>query len=337
MSGRKSFLAQVFAPGGLAALLSVLLALGITVAAGPFILLNALVTGGMWALMAAGLALAFGVMNVPNFAHGELFMLGTLIAFFIHAPLAALSQGSAWAAVAPLVTIGLSTVGGLGVGVVLDALLLSPLRRRLREEWVMNTFLLTVGLSVALVNAHQVFLGTTYRGIPYYWNMPPVSLVGIRIGFDRFMAVPIAVVAITAFWVLLTRTPLGRAIRAVAQDEVGAQLMGIDLTPVYRLTFAVSSALAALAGATLLFMFPSYPGVGLKPLYIAWTVVILAGLGNVGGAIVGGFIVALLQTATSYFLGTAWEDVVPFFLIILILILRPSGLFASAVKGLWEQ
>lgn len=337
MSISRPALHRLLSPAGFIIVCSVLLALAVTARAGPFIVLSSLVTGGMWALVSAGLALAFGVMNVPNFAHGELFMIGTLIAFFAHRPLAALTQGTGWAALAPVIAIGLATVGGWATGATLDRLLFSPLRRRFHEEWVMSTFLLTVGVSVVLVNGNQVVLGTIYRGIPYYWDRPPVSLFGITVGFDRMMVVPIALTAIAAFWTLLNRTSLGRAIRAVAQDEIGAQLLGIDLGRVYRLTFALSSALAALAGAALLFMFPSYPTVGLKPLYIAWTVVILAGLGNVGGAIVGGFVVALLQTTTSYFLGTAWEDVVPFFLIILILIVRPSGLFGSAVKGLWEQ
>lgn len=330
-------LRRLVSPAGSVIALSMLLAIAVTARTGPFLVLSALVTGGMWALVSAGLALAFGVMNVPNFAHGELFLIGTLIAFFTYGPLAMVTRGTGWAALAPLVTIGVATVGGWAVGAALDRLLFSPLRRRYREEWVMNTFLLTVGVSVVMVNGYQVIFGTTYRGIPSYWDRPPVALLGITVGFDRMMVLPIALAAIAAFWALLNHTALGRAIRAAAQDEIGAQLLGIDLGRVYRLTFALSSALAALAGAALLFMFPSYPTVGLKPLYIAWTVVILAGLGNVEGAIVGGFVVALLQTTTSYFLGTAWEDVVPFFLIILILILRPSGLFGSAVKGLWEQ
>ena len=87
----------------------------------------------------------------------------------------------------------------------------------------------------------------------------------------------------------------------------------------------------------MLFMFPFYPTVGYKPLYVAWYVVILAGLGNVEGAIAGGFIVALLQTVTSYFIGTAWEDVFPTALIILILLLKPSGLFGGEVRGIWQQ
>jgi branched-chain amino acid transport system permease protein len=164
-----------------------------------------------------------------------------------------------------------------------------------------------------------------------------LQLFGVSLTVDRLVVFGVSLAVIFVFWFFMQRTTLGRSIRAVAQDEVGAQMVGIDLSLVHTLTLALSSALAALAGACLLFMFPSYPTVGLKPLYVAWYVVILAGLGNVEGAVAGGFIVALLQTLTSYFIGPGWEDVVPTALIILILLFKPSGLFGSEVKGIWEQ
>lgn len=306
----------------------------------PIILVNSLVTGGMWALMAAGLALVFGVMNIPNFAHGEFFMVGTLVAYYVFTPLhKALSKHPSplLSAVAPFAGILLAVAVGALVGLAIELLLFRQLRRRSKEGWVMNTFLLTAGVSVVLINGAQLIWGTEFKGIPRYWDVRPLELLGVSLAVDRVVAFGIALVTILAFWLFMRRSSLGRAMRAVAQDEVGAQMMGIDLNLVHMLTLALSSALAALAGASLLFMFPSYPGVGLKPLYVAWYVVILAGLGNVEGAIAGGFIVALLQTLTSYFIGLGWEDVVPTALIILILLFKPSGLFGSEVKGVWEQ
>lgn len=328
---------RLLSPGGLTVLLALALAILATASAGPFILVNTLVTGGMWALMAAGLAIIFGVMNIPNFAHGEFFMIGTLAAFLIYTPLKRALDGTVVDPIIPLVSILAAMVVGGVVGAVVDRAVFGPMRRRTREQWVMNTFLLTVGLSVMLINLHQLVWGTSYKGIRRYWDIPPVRILEVSIAFDRVMALLIALVSIGLFWGWLSYTQTGRAVRAAAQDETGAQMMGIDLGRIHTLTFALATALAALAGAALLFMFPSHPNVGLKPLYIAWTVVILAGLGNVGGAMIGGFMVALLQTVTSYFLGTAWEDVVPFVLIVIILIVRPSGLFGSPVKGVWEQ
>ncbi len=157
-------------------------------------------------------------------------------------------------------------------------------------------------------------------------------------GYGRgVVAFGIAVIAIAALWFFLQRTRTGRAIRAVSQDETGAEIVGINLNQVYSLTFSLATAMAAIAGGCLLFMFQAYPTVGLKPLYFAWYVVMLVGLGNVAGAVIGGFIVALLQTATQEFVGIAWEDVVPTIIMILVLLVAPSGIFGSEVKGVQEQ
>jgi len=328
----------LLSPGSLTVLGALALALAGTVLAGPFILIDSLVTGGMWALVAAGLALVFGVMNIPNFAQGEFFMAGTLSGYLIFTALkTAVKGGGAIGWAAPILSILAATaVGGL-IGAVVDWGIFAPLRRRIREQWVMNTFVVTVGLSVIFINLHQLIWGPDYKGIFRYWDLPPLHILGVPIGFDRFMSFVVGVLAIAGLWALLRFSRAGMAIRAVSQDEAGALMVGIDIARVHRLTFALSSGVAALAGASLLFMFPSYPFVGLKPLYVAWTVVILAGLGDVGGAIVSGFIVALFETVTSYFIGTAWEDVVPFALILLVLLLRPAGLFGRGVRGVWEQ
>lgn len=306
----------------------------------PSLLVNSLVTGGMWALMAAGLALVFGVMNIPNFAHGEFFMLGTLVAYYVFTPLQRALRGNPtpWlSALAPFAGIAAALAVGALFGLLIELIIFRQLRKRSKAQWVMNSFLLTVGVSVILINGTQLVAGTQFKGITRYWDVPPIEFLGVSLTVDRIVVFLLALGTIVAFWLFMRGSQLGRAMRAVAQDEVGAQIVGISLNRVHLITMALSSALAALAGASLLFMFPSYPTVGLKPLYVAWYVVILAGLGNVEGAIVGGFLVALLQNLTSYYIGVGWEDVVPTALIILILLFKPSGLFGSEVKGVWEQ
>jgi branched-chain amino acid transport system permease protein len=338
--GSYSFLRRLTSATRITLGLAIALALIVTLKAGPFALINSLVTGGMWALLAAGLALVFGVMNIPNFAHGEFFMIGTLVAYSVFNPVSEYLQKNpspVLSLIAPFCGILAATFIGALLGIVVEKLIFLPLRRTSKEQWVMNTFLLTVGLSVALSNGALLVWGTEFRGIAHYWDASPLSLFAVRMSVDRVVVFAIAITTIVAFWLFLRHTDIGRAIRAVAQDEAGALMVGIDLTFIHTLTLALSCALAALAGASLLFMFPFYPTVGFKPLYVAWYVVILAGLGNVGGAIAGGFILALLQTLTAYFIGAAWEDVVPTVLIILILIFRPSGLFGSEVRGIWEQ
>ena len=188
-----------------------------------------------------------------------------------------------------------------------------------------------------MINGTTLLLGPNFRGVPRYWNVPPIEMFGIRIAVERLVAFGLAMLTILALWLFLQKTRTGRAIRAVSQDETGAQLVGINLNNIYSLTFALSTATAAMAGACLLFMFQAYPTVGLKPLYFAWYVVMLVGLGNIAGAIIGGFIVALLQTATQQFFGINWEDVIPTIVMVLVLIVAPSGIFGSEVKGVQEQ
>jgi len=319
---------------------SVLLAVVIAVRTGPSQIVNAVVTGGMWALLAAGLALVFGVLNFPHFAHGESFMVGAYVGYSVATPLLSYlkeNPNPVFSFLAPFAGILAALITGAILGVILERLIFAPLRRRTRVGWVMNTFLLTVGLSFVLTNGTTLVLGPNFRGIPRYYDVEPLELLGMRLAVDRIFAFAIAIITIVALTYLMQRTRTGRAIRAVSQDETGAQLVGINLNFIHTLTFSLATATAAMSGATLLFMFQAYPTVGLKPLYFAWYVVMLVGLGNVYGAIVGGFIVALLQAATQQFIGIAWEDVFPTLVMILVLLLVPSGIFGSEVKGIQEQ
>jgi len=321
-------------------IVSLVLLVMIAIDGGPSQIVNTIVSGGMWALMSVGLALVLGVMNIPHFAHGESFMVGAFTAYFVFSPINDYlneNPNQFLRIIAPFAGILVAAIVGLILGIVIEKLVFAPLRRRTKEGWVMNTFLLTVGLAFVMINGATLILGPNYRGIPRYWDVPPIVIFGARTAADRIVAFGLSIVTLAIFWFFMRRTRTGRAIRAVAQDETGAQLVGIDLNFIHTLTFALATAMAAMAGASLLFLFQAYPTVGLKPLYFSWFVVMLVGLGNVAGAFVGGFLVALLQTATQQFIGIAWEDVVPTFVMILVLLIAPSGIFGSEVKGIQEQ
>ena len=315
---------------------TIVLTIVIGTVAGPSQILNSIITGGMWALLAVGLALVFGVMNVPHFAHGESFMVGAYVSYFVFSPInrsLGESPNPVLGAVAPFLGILAAGVAGLILGVILERLLFYPLRVRTKQGWVMNAFLLTVGISFILTNGTTLVLGPNFRGIPRYWDVPPLNVFGVTMAVDRVVAFFVALVSIAALWFFLRRTRTGRAIRAVSQDELGAQMMGINLNFIFPLTFALATAMAAISGASLLFMFQAYPTVGLQPLYMAWYVVMMAGLGNVVGAIVGGFIVAILQTATQQFFGISWADVIPTVVMIVVLLVVPQGIFGSKIRS----
>lgn len=291
------------------------------------LLLTGVMRGGLYALMAVGLSLVFGVMNIPQFAHGEFYMLGAYIAYFVF-------QGGHWPAA---LAIPLAAAAGFLVGALIERALFLPLRRRSKDQWTLNSFLLTVGLSFVLQNGALALWGANYRGVARYWSGSLSFGTTMSISMDRVVGFGIAMVSIAFFWLFLARTRTGRAIRAVAEDETGAQLVGINLDRIQSLTFALSTMLAALAGASLLSINPAHPSMGSEALYKSWYVVILSGLGNVGGAIPGGFLLGILETLSYYVFGSGWQDVISLSVLIVILLVKPGGLFGSEVKGIWER
>ncbi|HSO18493.1 MAG TPA: branched-chain amino acid ABC transporter permease [Desulfosarcina sp.] len=325
---------------GITVIATIVIALTATLDRGGYVLVNTVVTGGMTALVAMGLTLTLGVLNIPMFAHGEYFMIGSLTAYYVFTPINTYIQNhpdSIMAVWGPLITVLAAMLVGAVAGVVSEVLVFRQLRKRSRENWVMNSFLLTVGLSVVMINGHQLLFGADFKGITRYFAGMPVTIMDVFISRDRAIAFLLAAVVVAAFWFFMTYTRTGRAIRAVSQDETGALIVGIGLNGIMMLTMALSCALAAIAGAGLLFMYPAYPAVGLEPLYMAWFVVILSGLGNVLGAVMGAFMVALLKVLTVEYIGAGWDFVVPSALIIVILIFKPSGIFGSEVRGVLDK
>lgn len=282
------------------------------------VVVTAILRGGLYSLMAIGLSLVFGVMNIANFAHGEFYMLGAYFAFFAFSLFG----------LGPVASIILAAVLAFIVGAVTEKLLFYPLRLRSKKNWLMNTFLLTLGVSIILQNGVNMIWGSEYRGITEYWP-GNIKIPGMAVSNDRMVGFLIAVAAIAVFVFFLNKTRTGRAIRAVSQDETGASLVGINLNNIHTLTFALSCSLAALAGACLLSITPAYPTMGINPLYKSWFVLILVGMGNVGASIVGGLIVGFLETISYVQFGAGWQDVISLLVIILILLIKPNGIFGK--------
>ena len=333
------FLAWTKTAAGITVMISIAVAVFATINSGPYLLVNTIVTGGMLALVATGLTLMLGVLNIAMFAHGEYFMVGSLTAYYIFTPISeyVMEHPESWLVTfGPFVAIAGAMICGAIAGVVSEKLVFGPLRRRSTDNWVMNSFLLTVGLSVLLVNLHQLIFSADFKGIVGYWTGMPVNIADVFISKDRAMAFVISAVIVLIFYLFMTYTRTGMAIRAVSQDITGAEIVGIDIEKIVLLTISLACALAAVAGGSLLFMYPSYPTVGLEPLYMAWFVVILSGLGNILGAVAGAFMVALLKVITVEYVGAGWDFVVPSALIMLILIFKPSGIFGSDVRGVLD-
>lgn len=277
-----------------------------------------LVRGSMYALMGIGLSLIFGILGIVNFAHGEFFMLGTYAMYFVAAVLGLPFIAGVAAAACVLFVVGVAVERGL----------IEPLRRRAGREWLLDSFVLTIGLMVILQNLALLGFGSRRRGIT---TLIPgsVTIEGVVITYERLaiLALAVAVVALLFACIKFTRT--GKAIRATAQHSEAAQTLGIDTARIYTIAFGIGAALAGAAGALLISIFPAFPTVGFQPVLKSFAVVILGGLGNIPGAIAAGFLLGIVEAYGIFFMSAGWQSVLTPIIIVLVLIFRPQGLFTA--------
>jgi branched-chain amino acid transport system permease protein len=282
------------------------------------LIFQGLVRGAMYALMGIGLSLIFGILGVVNFAHGEFFMLGTYAMYYVSAVLG-LPFLAGVAAAALMLFV---------VGVLVERGLIEPLRKRAGRDWLLDSFVLTIGLMVILQNLALLGFGSRRRGIT---TMLEGSLTygDVVITYERLAILALAVVIVGLLAAYIKFTDTGKAIRATAQHPEAAQTLGIDINRIYTIAFGIGAALAGAAGALLISIFPAFPTVGYQPVLKSFAVVILGGLGNIPGAIAGGFVLGIVEAYAIFFMSAGWQSVITPLLIVLVLIFRPQGLFTA--------
>jgi branched-chain amino acid transport system permease protein len=281
-------------------------------------LINGLVLGGTYALLGIGLTLIFGLMSVVNFAHGEFYTLGAYTAF------AAL----AFAGVGFFAALATAIVVGAVLGALCERVLLRPLR----GESIDTTMLVMIGVWIAMQNAELLGWGGVAKTIPHPFPTAPLTLGPLSVAPLRVFVFVTALALIGAAHLLIQRTRLGRAMRATFQDRDTAALMGVRIGRIHTATFAFGSALAAAAGALLGPVFLVYPSMGDLASLKAFSVVILGGLGNLAGATLGGLVLGVAEELGAGYVSSGYRDAVGFVIIILVLLFRPSGLFARAER-----
>jgi branched-chain amino acid transport system permease protein len=282
------------------------------------LLVNGLVIGVIYALIAMGLSLIFGVLEIVNFAHGEFYMLGAMAAYFL---------ATKWS-VGYWTTIAVVTVAGLAVGYVLYEALLSSLK----GDGFERSILLTLGLSMVLQNG-AVFLFTTtpkmIQGAETYAN---VSLGALRIPVLRVFALMLGFAAFAVLYLILYRTRPGKAMRGVAQNREAALMVGIEPRAISRLAVAIGIGLSGLAGAALAPIYAVHPLMGFAFVFKAFAIIIIGGLGSVGGAAIAAVVLGVLESLMGGFLPQALVDGLAFAAMILVLLVRPQGLFGRGVR-----
>jgi branched-chain amino acid transport system permease protein len=289
-------------------------------------LTNGLAVGSIYALIALGYTMVYGVLRLINFAHGDLFTYGAylgmtlLTSFLLHDHL-----GLALA----LVVLAVMVMGLVAViGVILERAAYRPLRESPRLSAVVSA----LGASIFLQNALMLVFGARYQVYPDILPQTSVSLLGQEVPVMRIAVVVVSVAIMAALYLFVQKTKVGTAIRAAAIDQGAARLMGIDVNRVITLVFVIGPALGGGAG---LLVGLYYGQISFTMGWIygmkAFTAAILGGIGNIPGAMVGGLLLGVVEALGATYLSIAWKDAIAFFVLILILIVRPSGLLGERV------
>lgn len=278
-------------------------------------ILNGLMTGAVYALVALGLTLIYGVLHIINFAHGALLSAAMFAAFFAFR-LLGLDPYVAALLIAPLF---------FAVGYGLQRFVISPASHGDDR----NMLLVTLGIAIVVENALLYAFRADTRTIDL-----PYAFETINIGFT-FLAIPRVVGFAAAFvvalvlWTIMNLTDAGKAIRAVAKEKLGAELAGIDVAHVYAMTFGLGTACVAIAACLLMPTFYVNPTAGNAFVLVAFTIVVLGGMGSVPGALIGGLVVGVVESLSGLFLGESLGQIGIFLIFIAVLLVRPTGLFGA--------
>jgi branched-chain amino acid transport system permease protein len=281
-------------------------------------LVNAVVLGGTYALLGIGLTLIFGIMRVVNFTHGELYAFGAYTVYLVAAALG--------------LNFFLGLVVAVVAGMLLGAMIEIALLRPMRGADIDTVMLVMIGAWIVMQNTELLVWGGVAKSIATPFPDAPLVIGPVSISWLRVFVLAAALLLILGAYALIHRTKLGKAMRATFQDPDAAALMGVHIKGIHTATFAIGSGLAAAAGALLGPVFLVTPTMGDLASLKAFAIVILGGLGNITGATIGAFILALVEELGAGYVSSGYRDAMGFLIIIVVLLFRPTGLFARAER-----
>lgn len=281
-------------------------------------LVHGLTLGSLYAMVATGLALMFGVVRLINFAHGEFYMLGAMLAYFL-----TMNMGLGY-----WPTVVVVTAVAVGLGYVLYETLLVSLHGGGFER----SILLTLGLSMVLQNGAVFLFTTTPRMVQTSQSYTNIVMGDLRVTLMRVFALALGLLALAALYLILYGTRVGKAMRGVAQNRDAALMVGIDPRAVSRLAVAIGIGLSGLAGAALAPVYAVHPLMGFSFVFKAFAIIIIGGLGNIAGAAVAAVTLGMLESVIGGFLPLVMVDALVFSSMIAMLLVRPQGLFGRGVR-----
>ena len=274
-------------------------------------------SAGIYAVVAVGLNIIFGVMEVINFAQGEFMMLGMYVGYYFFTYL----NISPILAILPVFFIFLIIGFAIDLGIM----------ERAWKEGPTSQLIITIGISTAMINLATYFFTANYKSIYVAYALQPVVFFNLALSLAQLVVIIFSMIGLVALAVFFRKTKIGIAIRAVSQDREIAAVAGISKKRVYMYSFGLSMGLTAAAGLTLLPLTNIYPTVGQAYLLIAFVVLVLGGMGSYPGAIVGSIIIGVVQSFSTYYVG-GWSYVIVFVIFIVILLVRPTGLLGTRMR-----
>ena len=275
--------------------------------------INGMLIGGVYALIAVGLTLVFGIMDIVNFAQSEFLMMGMFFAYIL----------SRLFGLDPILSSFIVFAMVFFIGAVVQRFFI----QKVLNAAMVTQILLTVGISIVMISLAQLIFGANFHSVTTSYQMKALHVGPIIISVSYLLAFGGSFVMYFLLWLFLNRTYVGRAIRATAQNRKAAILLGINPDRMFILAFAVGTGMAGVAGAMILPYAYVFPTVGHEFALIMFTVVVLGGFGSVPGALVGGLMVGVIQSVSAILLPTPLQNLVVFIIFILTLTYRPNGLF----------
>lgn len=290
-------------------------------------LVNGIVVGAVYALIALGYTLVYGILQLINFAHGEIYMIGAYVGIAVLSVLGTMGITQSSIAISIVLVFLIPMVYCAAYGVTLERVAYRPLRNAPR----LSPLISAIGMSLFLQNYVQVAQGARDKAFPNLLNLGSFTVLGAHVSGLQIFILFTAMGMMAALQLFIQKTRMGKAMRATAQDRTMAALVGINVNRVIAATFAIGSALAAVAGV----MVGMYYGlvnhyIGFVAGIKAFTAAVLGGIGNVTGAFIGGFLLALLESFWAGYVSAIYKDVFAFAVLVVVLIFRPQGLFGGS-------
>ena len=280
--------------------------------------LNGLQLGSIYALVALGYTMVYGIILLLNFAHGDIIMFGSYVAW-----IALVQLG-----LNPAIAVLLAVFGCVVLGVLIDKVAYAPLREAPR----LSILITAIGVSYLLENGVQLLLGADAKVVPSIVDLGTVQVFGSTLSGTALLTVAVTIVATVVLTLLVQKTRLGKAMRAVSEDMGAARLMGVNVNSTISFTFAVGSALAGIAAILYSMAYQQVsPTMGVMLGTKAFVAAVLGGIGSIPGAVIGGLIVGFSEVFVAAFGLSVWQDAVVFLLLILVLVVKPTGLLGRPV------